>query len=249
MALVQCSSCNHQIDSAAKACPSCGAPNSFFKQKIQFGGLIYFAIIGAIFYWLWGLMSGEPKATTDIPYTVTKDEHRPAAPRKVEVLLPRRLSAEELAQVSAAVRDSVSEPADRTLIGYRVEGQQDTAYWANASFDPDYSSHVIGLTAEGYQKLSQLDLSHHKDILGHWFIDGALGHVMVLHREGGKYLIDQYFEDGSHGSDVYSARKLGNGELRLEQPNDHGEYYVLKADGSLEGWSENGKYLTLPKRS
>lgn len=184
-------------------------------------------------------------ASAPIQYTITQDEHRIGRPRKVEVTLNRRLTDAELAKVASDIRDDSDVEADKTFIGLRVEGQTETAYWANASFDPDYQHTLIGVSAQDYQKLLALDLSGYPDQGGRWISDGAPGHVMVLYKRDGKYFIDSIFPDGEKNTEAYKARPLADGDLRLEQPNDFGEYYILKRDGLLQGWSENGMYLVL----
>lgn len=158
--------------------------------------------------------------------------------------LPKRLTDSELAEISAAVRDRAKNPAEKTFIRYRVNGPTDTAYWANASFDPNYQCSVIGLSADEYQKLLAVDLRGYSDKLGHWLRDGALGHVMALYKRNGKYFIDSYFGDGSKGTEANTGKPLADDELRLEQPNVFGGFYVLKKDGTLQGWSENGMSLS-----
>lgn len=250
MALKPCKSCKHEVDATAKTCPNCGVANPGLTAKQQVIGVVLLLVIIAILFKACSGSDGQevaattPPPSTAIPYSITKDEQRGNAPRKVEVTLQRRLSDAELAEVSSAIRSSGQ--FDRTFIGYRVAGQTDTAYWANASFDPEYTSTVIGLSAEKFQKLSTTDLSGYPSRLGTWFPDGALGHLMVLYQENDKYLIDSLFADGGKRSEAYTAKRLPNGDLRLEQPNDFGEYYIVKADGTLQGWSENGMYSSFP---
>lgn len=253
MALKPCKSCQHQIDATAKTCPSCGVANPGVTAGDSFKvllGLAFFVAIGL------AMCSGgdkdkpadAAKNDTAIPYTITQDEHRQGRPRKVEVTLQARLSPGDLEQVSKAIRND-GPKADRIFIGYRVMGQTDKAYWANASFTPNYEGRVIGLNADEFQKLQATDLSGYKDIVGTWIRDGALGNLMVLYKKGNQYGIDSYYADGSKGTDDYKGKRLDDGDLRLERPNDFGEFYLIKGDGTLEGWSENGRYLSLPKRS
>lgn len=249
MALMACKECKAEISTTAKTCPQCGGHNPAAYKSVRIGGLIYLGLIGLVFYWFWGLMSPEPKSTTAIPYTISKDELRDGRPRKVEVTLPRRLSDTELTEVAKAIRDNTELNADRTFIGFRVEGQTDSTYWANASFDPDYQSRVIGLSAADYQTLSELDLKGYPELVGSWLRDGALGHVMVLYKKGGKYFIDQLFAGGGKNTEAYRSKKLADGSLHLEDPdNGFHEYYLMKADGTLEGWGENGRYMSLLPR-
>lgn len=254
MALKPCKSCKHQIDTSAKTCPSCGVANPGVSAGDSFKALLGLAVVVAIGL---AMCSGGDKdkptgqaANNDaaIPYTITQEEHRQGRPRKVEVTLQTRVSPAELEQVSQAIRND-GPKADRIFIGYRVMGQTDKAYWANASFTPNYEGRVIGLNADEFLKLQATDLSGYKDVVGTWMRDGALGNLMVLFKQGNQYVIDSHYADGSKGSEAYTGKRSNNGDLRLERPNDFGEYYLIKSDGSLQGWSENGHYLTLPQRS
>lgn len=182
-----------------------------------------------------------------IKYTIVKDERRENGPRKVDALLARRLTDTELADVAKKIRDESTVKVEKTFIGFRVEGQTDKSYWANASFDPDYRGSLIGLSAADYQALTVLDLSGYTEQVGNWLRDGALGHVMVLYKKDGKYFIDSVFADGGKNTEAYTSKLMPDGGLRLQEPdNSFGEYYLLKNDGVLEGWSENGKYMVLP---
>lgn len=186
-------------------------------------------------------------ATPAIKYTIVKDEFREGRPRKVEVLLSRRLNDAELADVAKAIRDDADAKAEKTFIGFRVEGQTDSSYWANASFEPEYKSYLIGLSAADYQALTGLDLSGYTEQLGSWMRDGALGHVMVLYKKDGNYFIDSVFASDGRNTEAFKAKALPDGSMRFETPdNDFGEYYILKQDGTLEGWGAKGKYMTLP---
>ena len=182
-----------------------------------------------------------------VKYTIVKDEQRANGPRKVEAMLSRRLTDAELADVAKTIRDDSNAKAERTFIGFRVEGQTDKSYWANASFDPEYEGSLIGLSAADYEALTTLDLSAYTGQVGSWLRDGALGHVMVLYKKDGRFLIDSVFAGGGRNTESYSGKSLPDGGTRLEVPdNGFGEYYILKKDGFLEGWGENGKYMALP---
>ncbi|QBR32953.1 MULTISPECIES: zinc ribbon domain-containing protein [Pseudomonas] len=253
MALKPCKSCKHKVDVTAKVCPSCGVadPGITFLGKVA-GFVFLIVIIGVTVSMCSGGTKDKPveKVTQSVApksYSITKDDFQEGRPRKVEVLLPKRLSDAELADVAKAVRVDTKIKAKATFIGFRVEGQTDKAYWANASFDPDYKSSLIGLSAKDYQALKALDLAGYPDKVGSWLRDGALGHVMVLYKRNGKYAIDSIFPSGGKNTNSYQAKKLPDGGLRLDEPgNSFGEYYVVDARGNLQGWGENGVYMTLP---
>lgn len=182
-------------------------------------------------------------------YEIIKDEFSGGRPRKVEVLLSRRLTEAELADVSEKIRDDSDTDAEKTFIGFRVRGQTFSSFWANASFEPEYRGNVIALNAADYDKLSKLDLSSYVEPMGAWLRDGALGHLMVLYTKDGKYFIDSIFASGGRNAEEYLAKRLPDGTLRLETPdNGFNEYYIVRTDGVLQGWGESGMYMSLPSQ-
>jgi hypothetical protein len=258
MSLKPCKSCKHSVDATAKVCPSCGVKNPGLTAAQQVLGLLLLVVFILVAV---SMCSGPgkqesvakvaqmaaPSAVTHAPYTLTKDDFRQGMPRKVEVTLPRRLSDTELAAVAKSVRDDTKFKPEKTFIGFRVEGQTDQAYWANASFDPEYRFSLIGMGEKDYQTLKTLDLKAYPDKIGSWMQDGALGHVKVLYKRNKKYAIDSIFPDGGKSTTYYRAKDLKEKGLRLDEPdNGFGEYYIVDAKGNLQGWSENGMYLTLP---
>lgn len=260
MALKPCKSCKHTVDATAKVCPSCGAknPGATVGQQV-FGLLILLAIIAGVVTMCSGGDKDKPTGkaqTVEKPaqssllpstYTITKDEFREGRPRKVEVMLPRRLEDTELAEVAKAIRADTKFKADRTFIGFRVEGQTEKTYWANASFDPDFQASVFGVSAKDYQTLQALDLKAYPARIGSWLRDGSPGYVMVLYKKKEKYLIDSVFPSGGKNTGSYVGKKLPDGGLRLDDPeSDFNEHYVVDAKGNLQGWGENGVYMTLP---
>lgn len=260
MALKPCKSCKHPVDATAKVCPSCGVkkPRVTVGQQI-FGLLILLVIIaGAVTMCSGGSKdkpadkappAQKPTQSSVLPptYTITKDEFREGRPRKVEVMLPRRLNDTELAEVAKAIHIDTKFKADKTFIGFRVEGQTEKTYWANASFDPDYRTSLIGVSAQDFQTLQAMDLKAYPSRVGSWLRDGALGHVMVLYKQKDKYAIDSVFASGGKNTQHYVGKKLADGGLRLDDPeSEFNEHYVVDAKGNLQGWGENGVYMTLP---
>ncbi|MCR8935656.1 zinc ribbon domain-containing protein [Pseudomonas sp. S11A4] len=181
MALKPCKSCKHKVDISAKVCPSCGVadPGVTLGQKI--GGFVILVIIIAVTVSMCSRGNkDEPveKVTQSVAtkaYTITKDDFQEGRPRKVEVVLPKRVSDAELAEVAKTVRADTKSKPKTTFIGFRIEGQNDKAYWANASFDPDYKA-LIGLSAQDYQHFASSRPEDLPDKVGSWLRDGALGH-------------------------------------------------------------------------
>ncbi|MCP1444804.1 hypothetical protein J3D54_003936 [Pseudomonas sp. GGS8] len=252
MALTPCKSCKHKVDTSAKTCPSCGVANPGVTLVGKIGALVILGIVIALGVLMWTGTSKEKSVekvsqSADIPkYLITEDEFREGGPRRVQVLLNQRFTDEQLAEVANTIHANSKSNAIRTFIGFRVEGQSNKSYWAQAKFDPDYESTLYGLSVTEYQYLKTLSLKDYPDRIGTWLNDGALGHVMVLYQRDGKYLIDNIFPTGGKNTESYVAQTLPDGGLRLQTPdNAFGQYYVVDAKGTLQGGGENGVYLTL----
>lgn len=196
--------------------------------------------------------AAEPASSPDkhLPaYTVVKDEYKRDIKRSVEVRLPARVTKDELAAMAAAIKATATQKTNLTFIAYRLadDDGKGTA-WATTHYMPELQITVLGLSLEGYQALSKIDVAKkYPDNKGAWLRDiGELSHVMVLYQRDGKYFIDQLFADGGKNTEAYRAKKLADGNLRLDEPDSSfHEYYVVKADGTLEGWGESGLYMNL----
>ena len=258
MALRPCKTCKHTVDTTAKTCPNCGTNNPGLSTGQKVFRLATLLLIIAVVVSMCSIASNKspsektakqaaPTTVSPPTYSITKDDFREGRPRKVEVMLPKRLNESDLAVVAEAIRANTKFKADRTFIGFRVEGQSERTYWANASFDPDYKTSLIGLSLQDYQTLKALDLKAYPNRIGSWLRDGSTGYVMVLYKKDEQYLIDSIFPSGGKNTVEYVSKKLSDGGLRLDDPeSDFNEHYVVDAKGGLQGWGENGVYMTLP---
>ena len=258
MALRPCKSCKKTVDTNAKNCPNCGVKNPGLTTGQKVFRLMTLLLIIAEVVSMSSVARNEstpesatnqtaPTTVLQPAYSITKDDFREGRPRKVEVMLPKRLNEADLVDVAKAIRANTKIKADKTFIGFRVEGQSESTYWANVSFDPDIRISFYGLRVEDYARLKALDLKAYPNRLGSWLRDGALGNLMVLYKLGDKYLIDSIFPSGGKNTVKYVAKELPDGGLRLDDPeSDFNEHYVVDSKGNLQGWGENGVYMTLP---
>lgn len=257
MALRPCKSCKHTVDTTAKICSNCGVSNPGLTTGQKIFRLMTLLLIIAVVVAMCSVANNDgptekvaaqtnPTAVLPSAYSVTKDDFREGRPRKVEVMIPQRLSEADLVEVAEAIRANTKFKADRTFIGFRVEGQSESTFWANVSFDPGVKTSLYGLSAENYERLRALDLKAYPNRIGSWLRDGALGHVMVLYKKGDMYLIDSIFPSGGKNTARYVGKKQPDGGLRLDDPeSDFNEHYVVDAMGKLQGWGESGVYMTL----
>lgn len=258
MALRPCKTCKHTVNTTAKTCPNCGTNHPGLSTGQKVFRLATLLLIIAVVVSMCSIASNKspsdktakqaaPTTVSPPTYSITKDDFREGRPRKVEVMLPKRLNQADLVEVAEAIRANTEIKAERTFIGFRVEGQSESTYWANVSSDPDVKTSLYGLSVEDYETLKALDLMAYTDRIGSWLRDGALGHVMVLYKQGDKYLIDAVFPSGGKNTEHYVGKKLPDGGLRLDDPESgFDEHYVVDAKGNLQGWGENGVYMTLP---
>ncbi|MCV6429387.1 zinc ribbon domain-containing protein [Pseudomonas aeruginosa] len=197
-------------------------------------------------------VASQPSGVAEISqpaYTVIKDEYKRDIKRTVVVQLAERVTKDQLTALAAAIKATATQKTNLTFIGYRlVDGDAKGAYWATTHYTPDLEVSILGLPLADYQTLSAIDIAKsYPDNKGAWLRDlGSMSHVMVLYQKGGKFFIDQLFANGGKNTEAYGVKKLADGSLRLEEPeNSFKEYYVVKTDGTLEGWGEGGRYLTL----
>lgn len=84
------------------------------------------------------------QARPDVDFEVTKDESD-RYKRSVEVLLPDRISEQQLADVAAYLHQGRE---GNTFIGYQIDGDSDYGYWATTNYTPELSVRVIGTASE-----------------------------------------------------------------------------------------------------
>ncbi|WP_252275201.1 hypothetical protein [Pseudomonas subflava] len=77
MALVVCKDCKTEISTDAKVCPQCGAHSAAGYTGVRVAGLFYLALIGLLFWWVWGLMT--PDSSQDVVVANAQAE-QPKAP-------------------------------------------------------------------------------------------------------------------------------------------------------------------------
>ena len=184
-------------------------------------------------------------------YTVTKDEYKRDIKRTVEVQLPRRITKDQLAALASVIKAKATQETNLTFIGYRVDGKSKGVYWATTHYDPDMKVVIQGMTLDDYQALTTIDLKPaYPGLKQAWLRDDGFHCLMVMYQKDGKYFIDQLFADGGKNTDAYRSKTLPDGNLRLDDPeSSFNEYYLVKADGTLEGWGESGIYMSLKPRS
>lgn len=220
------------------------------------GGIFAVALLGVgIATGLIGDASKEDVTTETEPrasgYSIASDVYKARIKRTVDVALEQRVSEADLTDIATEIKAQAKQDTDRTFIGYRVDGKDTGAYWATTHYDPDLKVTIQGMPIEDYQALQAFDVAkEYPQAVGSWLRDDGYHFLMVAYEKGGKNFIDSVFASGEKITEEVVAKRLPDGSLRLEEPeNDFGEYYVVDTSGNLQGWSENGNYMTLPPRA
>lgn len=204
-----------------------------------------------------GLIGDAPKEAAAVAepvasgYSITSDVYKRSIKRTVEVALTARISETELTVIANAIKAAASQETERTFIGYRVDGKTTGTYWATTHYDPALKVTIQGMPLEDYKTLQAFDVDKvYPHAVGAWLRDDGFHYLMIAYEKGGKHFIDSVFASGEKNTEEMLAKRLPDGGLRLEEPdNGFGEYYVVDTSGNLQGWSENGQYMTLPPRA
>jgi hypothetical protein len=178
-------------------------------------------------------------------YKIVKEETLSVVKREVDVLLEGRVSKEVLAALARKIRSS-TDVYERTFIGYRIKGENSAVYWATTHYNPDLKIVINGGTKEEVQKMQATSLNEEGTIVGHWVVTNGYNCKMTVSILSGKYFIKTVFADGSSQKDEYKLTKE-NSKLRLEKPNEFGEYFLIDLNGNLEFWDKDGKFYTATK--
>lgn len=64
MAMSTCKECKQQISTTAKTCPHCGAAAG---SSVSITAIVYLALMGALFYWVWGLFTPVDPESSSVP--------------------------------------------------------------------------------------------------------------------------------------------------------------------------------------
>lgn len=199
-------------------------------------------------YFIGQMATSEESGMTDqarpgVEFEVIKDESD-RYKRSVEVLLPDRISEQQLADVAAYLH---RDREGNTFIGYYIEGEGDYAYWATTHYDPEMTVRIIGSSQSQEQALSSPAESEGAEVVGSWRVSRGYNSVITITESDGEKRLIQRFQDGSEIDNPVQERVV-NGQVRLSDGigENNGEYYVIGSDGRLQFWSDSGNYYTAP---
>ena len=169
---------------------------------------------------------------------MTVEDVLPPYKVSVDFVLRYRLAKTELARMSNIVRDAAGGRYERYFVGFYLEGEHDSGYWASAHQDPNVEVKILGSSAEKHGE-SVDRIAAYKPPPGEKIIADAiirLGlkydyHFVILRTKKG-YVGRSYYLDGNAWSEnPVSLRKKGG--RYWEKGNAFKESYRIQ-NGMLE---------------
>lgn len=179
-----------------------------------------------------------------IDYEIVSDEKRGNITRKVSVDLPERISEQQLRQIANEIKNEDSNRYERTFIMYQIRGEKSVAAWATTHFDPNVNIKFIGLNADDYQKLLDMDTSVNGEVIGKWVSpNGFTDHIVVMYKKDKKYFKQDFYLDAT----MKPYELLKDGNTYRYKDRDETQYFVLDQNSDLEYRGESGNIYIAKK--
>lgn len=258
--LRECPACGRMIGKHARECPVCGeaAPTHAALKGI----LASVAIVLAL-----GLIialgkpaddkrdaKSESSAFTEQAYTpkaprytILNESSIPGIKRQLKVLLPEKVSRDELAQIAIELKNVDSGSYPRTFITYVLPNWNDSAgAWATTHFNPNLEIHIQGLTQEAEQQFQNVEDAPARDVIGVWIDERPfLGSRVCIFRRDGSLCMESRFRDGSRNEEEIAEKPCSRGR-RFEKVRGSfsGDHWIINANGDLEVHDVDGHIAT-----
>lgn len=250
MAMTKCKECKQEVSTTANKCPNCGVSNPGVPNKAALKGCGIMLLLFFAFVWFFVPSDDAPlDYGVSVDYTILSDESRRQIRRSVEVLLPQRISEEQLEAIAREIYAMKSPSPERTFIGHRIfGGDPESLYWATTHFDPELQVRVQGMSIEEYEYLTSIDVSEQfPGAIGSWLVDRGFSYLVIIHGPDDDLVVTEIHSDGSTADRKYQFSTDQQGGIRFEtEDNDFGEYFTIDADQNLRFWGESGNYYSTP---
>ncbi len=178
-------------------------------------------------------------------YRITKDITEGSNKRSVEVELRERTDEATLRLLANEIYSSSKVNVNRTFIGYRIAGpNQSETYWASTHYTPKLTVVIYGANDSDFAKMQETT-EIDEEVIGTWLVSRGIEYKITAYEKDGMMYLKQEFDDDSTSEDVYERSTSEKGtRLQNESGKEFKEYFIINAKGELEFWSENGNYYT-----
>lgn len=188
------------------------------------------------------------QAHAQINYTITNEKVDNHSNRTVEVELEKRTTKDNLEKIA---REIYAPGFRNTLIGYRIQDEGKSVYWATTHYLPNLKIEILGSTIEQHDELLKKQTSYDGEIIGIWRVHTALDYITALIKKpNGKIFEESLYSDGSSGSNELTTKKIGNQTRYIPtRKTANGLFYTINSrDGRLDFWdSKRGNYYSAPR--
>ncbi|MDN5211899.1 hypothetical protein QQ020_07545 [Fulvivirgaceae bacterium BMA12] len=204
--------------------------------------LKYYRKITPILIVLFSTACGNSKIPDDVKWEITKEEPNNAFSKdNLEIKLNKKVDETTLKEIALELRKDRKQ-YDNLWIFYRIPNMTNGLAWATTHFTPDLRVEIIGSTAADDIETSKTTDIDGK-ILGKWRSEKSLmGAALILFKDSGNKLkMRIVFKDGEKMESKIMESKQ-EGQIRYDDDNEYGEYYILEANGNLGMYGKDGKF-------
>jgi len=178
----------------------------------------------------------------NVKWSIRKEvSNRALGKCNIEVQLEQKVEENVLKDIALEIRQDHQE-YNKLWILYFIPEMADSMAWATTNFTPKLEIEILGSTAKQDSVLTQND-NINGVIINSWKSEQSLmGGIMILYKDStGKLMMRTKFTDGSAMDRKIKETKF-NRQVKYQDNNTHGEYFILESNGNLGMYGENGKY-------
>jgi hypothetical protein len=161
--------------------------------------------------------------------------------KKIVFELNRKVSSQELENLSKKIK-SENTKYERLFLAYMLPSMtQGFGYWATVDFLPNMEAKIQGLSIEEEAKIK--DIAQKIENKKSTWIEHSMAKAFVLCEKGGNLTMKIIYRDGGTSEE----KNLVGDKNRIydkESFAQHGEYYVIADNGTLEFYNKEGKKFT-----
>lgn len=183
--------------------------------------------------WMACFASGWSAAAAPLHDVISEDES--GGRRVISVRLKERLVEADLLQVAGTIKGTSKEPAAPMLVAFYLTGMPlDQGAWASVSFAPDAKAKINGLKREEQEQFEATLAVDRRQLVGAWITDmPAAPGRLVIFRDKGKPFAEWLLRSGRKSVEELIEVRGSRGS-RFDPRAGSADYYLLKANGSLE---------------
>lgn len=185
---------------------------------------------------------GDSNIPYDVTWEIVKEESNAALNKSnIEIKLNKKIDEQILKEIAQEIRSSRTR-YDNLWIAYYIPGMTKGMAWATTHYTPELEIGIMGSTElEDEETAKTNDING--EVLNKWRSEKSLmGGTLVLYRtQNAKLIMRTSFKDGSSAHNEITET-TENGQIKYDDENGHGEYYLVESNGHLGLYGANGKF-------